>query len=272
MKLRTFLFIFFVLLFSSFFLYQSFSLHEARYTPQVEMINLSPLLEQSQFSESDYDLLFQQTGLSQPIIDELSDSPDFKQKILQFQADYLKEINVYTVYLPPFTLCEMVGDSSTPEKAFNLAPYHNGYLFFTKSSVSLGWRHGHVGMVTDEIRGITVEALHAGLPSAEQNVSKWEYYPSFKMMRLKDSSQSELDRIACYADTSLKGLPYNLLASKYQEVPADTHCSLLIWQAFNHFGYDLDATGGLFVSPKDIAASPLLEVLQIYGFNPNKDW
>lgn len=274
MKLRRFLILFFISILSLFVLYQGYLLRNPRYTPEVAAIDLSPLLEKETFSASDYEVFYTQTGLSQPIVDELASHPDFKKKMLSFQENYLKEVQVYTEFLPPLTTCEFVGESPDlpSEKAFNLAPYHNGYLFFTKSVFTMNWRHGHLGIVTDEVRGITLEALNPGSLSMEQNVSKWEYYPTFKMMRLKDVPQSELDAIAAYADNHLKGLPYNILADKAQETPTDTHCSLLIWQAFNHFGYDLDATGGLFVSPKNIASSPLLEVLQIYGFNPNKDW
>lgn len=274
MKLRTFLIIFFISLFSLFFLYQGYLLQNPRYTPDVATVNLNPLLEKETFSDADYESFYEQTGLSKPIIDELASQPDFKKKILIFQENYLKEVSVYSEFLPPLTTSELVGESSDVinHKAFTLAPYHNGYLFFTKSTFTMNWRHGHMGIVTDEIRGITLEALNPGSPTIEQNVSKWEYYPTFKMMRLKDVPQSTLDATADYAATYLKGLPYNILADKSQETPIDTHCALLIWQTFNHFGYDLDATGGLFVSPKNIAISPLLEVLQIYGFDPDKDW
>lgn len=274
LKVRTFLIIFFTSLFSLFFLYRGYLLENPRYTPQVDAVDLSPLLEKETFTPWDYEVLFAQTGLTRPIVDELASQPNFKEKMLSFQEDYLKEVSVYSEYLPPVTTSELVGESAHAgsDKAFTLAPYHNGYLFFTKSTHTMNWRHGHMGLVIDEVRGITLEALNPGTPTMEQNASKWEYFPTFKMMRLKDIPQSELDAVADYATSHLKGLPYNILADKGQETPIDTHCALLIWQAFNHFGYDLDATGGLFVSPKNIASSPLLEVLQIYGFNPNKDW
>ena len=274
MKLRTFLIIFFTSFFALFFVYRGYLLQSPRYTPAVATIDLSLLLEKKTFSDIDYEILYAQTGLARPIIDELASQPNFKEKMLSFQEDYLKEVSVYSELLPPVTTCELIGDPSGSgnDKGFTLAPYHNGYLFFTKSTFTMNWRHGHMGIVTDEVRGITLEALNPGSPTMEQNASKWQYYPTFKMMRLKDVPQSELDAIADYATSHLKGLPYNILADKAQETPMDTHCALLIWQAFNHFGYDLDATGGLFVSPKNIASSPLLEVLQIYGFNPNKDW
>lgn len=272
MKRRSFFILFFIIL--TFFLYQDHLLKNPRYVPQVTSLNLEPILDKQTFSQVDYDIFYEQTGLSKPLIDELATQPNFKQQILSFQENYLREVTVYSEYLPPLTTCELVGkDSNEPsQKAFTLGPYHKGYLFFTKSTFTMNWRHGHIGIVTDEIRGITLEALNPGSPAMEQNASKWEYYPTFKMMRLKDVSQQELNAIADYAFTHLKGLPYNILADKTQNPLTDTHCALLIWQAFHHFGYDLDATGGLFVSPKNIANSPFLETLQIYGFDPDKEW
>lgn len=203
LKLHTFLIIFTVSILSWFFLYQGYLLRTPRYTPSVQAVDLNLLLEQSSFSEADYALLFEQTGLTQPIIDELSSSSDFKERILRFQENYLKEVSVYSEYLPPLTTSEIVGDSEThiSEKAFEFAPYHNGYLFFTKSTFTMNWRHGHVGLVTDEIRGITLEALNPGAPTMEQDVTKWQYYPTFKMMRLKNVSQAELNEIADFANT-----------------------------------------------------------------------
>jgi len=244
------------------------------YTPKVHPINLSSMLEKQSFTSFDYELLFKQTGLTQPIIDELHSDPEFKTQVLAFQQDYLKEVTIKNVYLAPTTFCQFVIDPSTKQnkKAFTLAPYHNGYLLFTNATQTLGWRHGHVGLVVDEIRGLTLEALRPGTVSCLQNIHKWEYYPTFKMMRLKNVSMDDLNYISQYALAQLSGLPYNILGAKNQSTLQDTHCSLLIWQAFYHFGYDLDSNGGFFVTPKDLTCSPLLELLQTYGFNPNKDW
>ncbi len=244
-----------------------------RYVPSVEAIDLTPILTKENLTEEDYALLFEQTGLTQPVIEELATLPNFMDKMLTFQKDYLNDISVVPEFLPPITISEALRNNTGGTAGFTLAPYHNGYILLTKSTYTMNWRHGHAGIVIDEVRGITLEALNPGTYSMEQPISKWQYYPTFKMMRLKDTPQDTLDDIAAYASSTLKNLPYNILADKDQgQTPYDTHCSLLIWQAFHHFGYDLDATGGLFVSPKNIAMSPLLEVLQIYGFNPNEVW
>ena len=54
--------------------------------------------------------------------------------------------------------------------------------------------------------------------------------------------------------------------------PYATHCSHLVWQAYKHFGYDIDSDGGPLVTCNDIARSDLLEVVQVYGFDPDALW
>lgn len=125
--------------------------------------------------------------------------------------------------------------------------------------------------MVDEVHGFTLEAIHPGQDSCLQDIHKWEYYPTFKMLRLKNVSNETLNEISEYAQEHLVGLPYNILGNKFQKEPKSTHCSLLIWQAFKPFGYDLDSTGGYFVTPHDVANSPLLETLQLYGYKLHKD-
>lgn len=273
MKSHSFIYIFFIVILLGFGIHIIYLYCTPHYTPKVVPLDLEPILTKESFDTTDYIILFEQTGLSSAIIDELKSTPNFKAKLLQFQKDYLADLESYNIYMPPVTFCQLTGSSSTYKtKAFTLAPYHNGYILITNATHSFGWRHGHAGLVVDEIHGYTLEAITIGTPSCLQNIHKWEYYPTFKMLRLKDVSLAELNNIANYALAHLNGLPYNILSTKKQKTPENTHCSLLIWQAFKYFDYDLDSTGGPLVSPKDIACSPLLEVLQIYGFNPNKDW
>ena len=51
-----------------------------------------------------------------------------------------------------------------------------------------------------------------------------------------------------------------------------TQCAHLVWYAYRHFGVDLDSNGGLVVTPPEMANSPYVEVVQIYGFDPVKLW
>ncbi len=246
------------------------------FSPTTPKINLLPILIQNQLTDADYTCIYEQTGIAKPLYEELKTLPNFTEKMFKFQDDYLKKKNVSWMYLPPITIEErLVDEQGNFIPGFELGPYHNGYVLFTKAAHSLGWRHGHAGLVVDAVHGKTLEALRIGEGCCEQNISKWQYYPTFKMMRLKGVSLDKLNQIALYARENLKNATYHLLGRKITDttiIPNETQCALLIWQAFYNFGYDLDFSNSLFVTPKSLASSPLLEILQNYGFDPKKVW
>ncbi len=270
MKLKTFIITLIISFCSLYTILAIYTNTHSHFTPSIAKENLDSIILKQNFSDSDYTTLFNQTGLTKPIIDELKSEPDFKNKISLFQDNYLKKLPIKKIFLPPVTI---IDELSRDTGGFEIAPYQNGYILLTKSTHTANWRHGHCAIIVDASRGITLEALSPGTYTLEQPISKWRYCPTFKMYRLKNIPQSTNDKIAKYALSNLKGLPYNILSDKSQgNIPYETHCSLLIWQAFKPFGFDLDATGGLFVSPENLAMSPYLELLQTYGFDPNEVW
>ncbi len=274
MRLKHFLIAFFTLLGLAFGISSLIVQKQGFYQQDIKKIDLMPILSKAILSAEDYAILYQQTGIARPIIDELRPSPDFFDKMAAFQAHYQASVSLADESLTPVTKQEyFINSQKESVPGFEIAPYQNGYIFLTKSTFTFNWRHGHAGIVIDAKRGKTLEALSPGTISMEQDANKWRYYPTFKMLRLKDTPQMQLDEIARYASTHLRDLPYNIFADKNQgNTPVDTHCSLLVWQAFKPFGYDLDKNRELLVSPQDIAGSPLLETLQIFGFHPNKEW
>ena len=48
----------------------------------------------------------------------------------------------------------------------------------------------------------------------------------------------------------------------------DSHCAHIVWQAYKAAGKDIDKDGGIIVTPNDIATCKDLEVVQIYGIDP----
>ena len=59
------------------------------------------------------------------------------------------------------------------------------------------------------------------------------------------------------------------------KAPADlkkTQCSHLVWYPYAQFGYDIDSDGSWLVTPKDITNSEYLEVVQVYGVDPEEIW
>ena len=97
------------------------------------------------------------------------------------------------------------------------------------------------------------------------------------VLGLKDASREERKEIASWAGNNLRGIEYSLFtgffnAKDQSSDPKTTHCSHLVWQAFKRFGYDIDSDGGPLVTCNDIARSELLEVVQVYGFDPDELW
>lgn len=94
-------------------------------------------------------------------------------------------------------------------------------------------------------------------------------------MRVKNVSSEIRSQVADYAKETLYDIPYRLSAGFIGEKAPETtepyfgmQCAYLAWYAWNHFGYDLDSDGGRLVTSADLLHSDLLEVVQIYGMEP----
>lgn len=248
-------------------------------SPAYEKIELVEILEKDLLSDDDYKELFYQTGLGKVAIDEILEDSAGLEQILGFQDSFFQEKKVSCDWIGIITKQEsVVNEEDEPMYGFNLAPYKNGYVLLTKSTHSLGWRHGHSGIVTDAENGVTLEAIILGSNTALQNINKWRLYPSFIMLKLKDASQDTLDEIAAFAKDNLYDIPYGLtvgLTSKKNPTPdkiRSTQCAHVIWYPFMQLGYDVDSDGSWLVTPKDIANSDLFEIVQIHGVDPSDIW
>ena len=93
-------------------------------------------------------------------------------------------------------------------------------------------------------------------------------------MVLSPKDKDVKDKVAEYALKNLVGINYSSLVGIFSSKNSisKTHCSHLVWYAYKQFGIDLDSNGGTMVMSKDIANSPYLEIVQIFGFEPNKLW
>ncbi len=252
----------------------------AHIKPSYDKISIVEILNKKILSEDDYKTLFYQTGLGKDAIDKLLiDKVNGKKKILNFQENFFKDISVFYEKITPITYQEsIINDKGQLIFGTDLAPYDNGYILLTRATHSFGWRHGHAAIITDAVNGNTLEAAVLGQDSQIMNINKWKYYPNFMILKLKDVPQEKLDEIADYAVKTLHKVPYRLtsgiFSDKYKDGidPIGTQCSHLVWYPFKKFGYDLDSDGGKIVTPMDIANSPYLEIVQIYGFDPKELW
>lgn len=250
--------------------------HKEPYYPKTD---ISPILKKETLSDEDYRELFYQTGLGKTAVDEILSEENSEAKFLRFQENFFRKNNLLCEKIAITTSQEsIVTPDNKPMYGFDLAPYKNGYVLITKATHSFGWRHGHAAIVTDAANNETLEAVILGSNTQLQNINKWRVYPSFIMLKLKDSSSEELEKIAQFAKNNLLDVPYGLtvgLTSRknpYSEKIKTTQCSHLVWYPFMQHGYDVDYDGTWLVSPKDIANSDLFEVVQIYGVDPKEIW
>lgn len=165
----------------------------------------------------------------------------------------------------------------------------NGDILISMSTHTLGWRHGHAALVIDAERGITLEAALWGKPSAKMRMRHWSAYANAVHLRVSEeaaekaladsgirrnpgmTAAAQLGQLATeFAEKNEDGIMYGLLTGIPDKAPdADeikkTQCAHLVWYAYSEFGVDLDSDGGWLVTPRDIAESEELTVIEEFG-------
>ncbi|OOO00603.1 MAG: hypothetical protein ATN35_06405 [Epulopiscium sp. Nele67-Bin004] len=239
------------------------------YAPTYEQINIEYILQQDFYSDADYETLYLQTGITKSLIDEIKNRPNYTEEMLSLQHHYFNDIDVIETAMNALTKWDQVFFDEEVVNAFELAPYQNGYIFLTKSTKTLGVRHGHAAIVVDAENGLVLESLEPGTVTVLQNADRWELYPTFIMLKPVGFSQEKLDEVAKYALENFMDIPYFIFA--IGENSKTTQCSHIVWQIYKQFGIDIDDDGGPTVWPRDIARSDNLEVLQVFGFDLQDD-
>ena len=241
--------------------------------------------------ETDYETFFRQTGLGKSAVDKLLETGEF-QTILEIQEAFFQPTKIVcTPLLGWFTREDrLVGESISRrsrcrETKWSEAGQENyvsgpvfadlqpGDIILTLSTHSLGWRHGHAGLVIDE--DTTLECAVLGTDSDYGDPQDWCEYSNYCVLRVKNVTPRQQEAVAAYACNELHGVPYHLTAGFIGEKAPETdarqfglQCAYLVWYAWYQFGYDLDADGGRLVSAYDLLTSEQLEVAQMYGMNP----
>ncbi len=183
----------------------------------------------------------------------------------------ISAFKVTDFFITPITQEEFcVNEDNKKIACHELGSVQAGDILLTKSSHTLGVRHGHVAMVVDPEEETVIEALGYGFPSTFLPLSRWNEFPTVKILRLKNITPAQQQQLTTLAQNQFLGLPYNIFARPYDL--SSTHCSDIIFKLFYELGYDLDSNGGLLVTPQDIGHSPLLEEIASYGFAPHDEW
>lgn len=264
----------------------------AHISPRVTWVPLERILEKQVWDEGDYQVLSEQTGLGKEAL-AFMEEQGRRKELVELQESYFTPVKVECVPNSIISKTEYVVDElGMPARTTEIPYVEEGDILITCCSHVFGWRNGHAAIVVDADRRLVLEAQVLGSPSVITSLSVWEEYPSFMVLRLEGADREERAAIAEYAREYLVGVPYHVMAgiwaqltrSRAEEykvvsggmedrmvqvdgadVPNGTHCAHLVWYAYHQFGYDLDSDGGIIVTPKDIAGSKKLKIIQKYG-------
>lgn len=241
----------------------------ARVLPSYPKEDLSEVLAKEFWTEADYDFLYHQTGVGKSALEELKGK---NERILKFQEALYYEGELMHSLAAFTTPHDYLKDYDAP-----LIPLHDGDVIVSSTCHTFGWRNGHSALIVDGAYGLTLESYSPGYDSSIGNVTWFRSAANFIVLRLKDATKEERAEIAQNALLTLKDVPYSLTVGIFS--PKDqgesiqaTHCSHLVWQAYKLFGYDIDADGGPVCTSRDISMCDLFEVVQVYGFDPDKLW
>ena len=236
--------------------------------PDYEKIDILPLLEKEARTEEDYAVLYAQTGLTKLGIGDLLSMKEY-YRILRIQENYFNEYEVTTSSFAPFTYTQKLNEGVMFTKL------RDGDIFISATAFTSWFLYGHSALVVNGAEERVLDAVSIWEDSSLTTIYEFGRYPNFLILRprLDETIRKE---VAAYAKTELIGLPYRLttgiFSNKFEEKLSGTHCGHLVWYAYQKFGVDLDSTGGMIVTPKDIANSPKLEVVQSFGFDPHNLW
>lgn len=271
-RLRTALLIAALSLAAALAVLQAGALHQTyaqvHWTPDYEKVDILPLLQKAERTQEDYAVLYAQTGLTRLGIEDLLEVHDI-HRILEIQTRYFEEYTVETDLFAPFTSTQTIDGRGAYGRL------RNGDLIISSSAFFSWFRCGHAAMMVDAPAQQIINAVSIGADSALEPLSEFESRANFMVLRPKLPTELR-ESVASYAKSWLVGLPYQLtaglLTDKFESPVTSTQCAHLVWYAYQMFGVDLDSNGGRLVTPKDLAQSPLVELVQTFGFDPQRLW
>ena len=249
--------------------------HEAweHWHPDYEMRDISWLLAKAERTEEDYRILYEQTGLTKLGIDGLLEA-NRTDRIYKIQQFYFKEVE---------TRCSQFFSYTYIEKMNAYGEYcalEEGDIIVSATTHSVFLRVGHAVLVVegaiDGNRARIGESLGPGSPSNITGASTGLDLANYMVLRPTGIPKEERVRAAAYAASEMIDLDYDftigIFSKKFSKELTKTNCAHFCWYPYKKLGYDIDGNKGLTVKPRDIAKSPYMEVVQIYGFNPERLW
>lgn len=255
---------FWVLAVAVIYLPQRFIAHSGEpFTPDYPRVELTP--------DSDYETIFRQTGLGKAAVDKLRAENDF-DAVIEAQNRFFTTPQIDCVPMFDwFTREDRLGETESPD----FADLQEGDILVTLSTHSLGWRHGHAGLVIDEYT--VLECQQMGMDVSLEGIYFWTNYSNWAVLRPENVTKEQQEAVCEFGISQLKGKSYNILSGIFGKKAPDInnenigfYCTNLIWYAWNNFGIDLDSDGGKIVTAYDLLFSDKLEVVQLYGMDPRE--
>ncbi|MDE6441345.1 MAG: hypothetical protein K2L12_01155 [Clostridia bacterium] len=236
--------------------------------PDYEMVSIKSVLNQQELSDEDYELIYRQTGVTKLGVDRmLARGQRGKQQLIKIQEDFFAEHPVQNDLFAPLVCTDYIEDDIT------YVDLEDGDIILTSSTHLSGWRIGHSGLVTNASFGSILQANAIGDTSTLGSMRDFSDRVNFMIVSPKVDKELKA-KVCRYAEENLIGKVYDPTAGVFSKKDSlsKTQCAHLVWYAYNHFGVDLDCGGGLVVTPKDIANSPLVEIVQVFGFDIDNLW
>lgn len=236
--------------------------------PTYERVNLENILDKPILSDDDYGLLYRQTGLTKLGVDRaLSRGTSGKNRILNIQECFFAEHKVINNFYCPYVCQDNI------DEHVYCAYLEDGDILVTSSTHISGWRIGHAGLVIDAAADDVLEANAVGDKSKIGTSHDFTNRLNFIVLSPKADAAIKAE-VVKYAENNLQGIVYDPTVGVFSSKNKieKTQCAHCVWYAYNQFGIDLDSNGGLIVTPRDLANSPQVEVVQVFGFDVDKLW
>ena len=251
----------------------AFNVAEKRevWTPDYEMLDedeIVEILSKESLSDEDYEVLFRQTGLTKIGIDRALSHGTFGiYKIIEIQRGYFAQREIQHMLVSPL-ICT---DFMTNRMA--CIYLEDGDVIVTSSTHLSGFRIGHSGLVIDGENDVTLEASAYGMSSDYSSVASFTDRINFMVFSPKVDKEVK-KQVVAYAEENLVGIPYDVSIGIFggKNSLSRTQCAHVVWYAYKQFGIDLDYNGGPIVTPKNMSRSPQMELVQIFGLDPEKPW
>ena len=228
----------------------------------IPRIDLLPVLTKEDKSSEDYKIIYDQTGLTKEGYLRIEDNIDL---ILNIQNDYYSSYNIIKKNTAPFLISDFL------DRKVNHCLVKKGDIIVTSAVQFSGIRLGHSALVINEEE--IIEAVGYGSLSHINKVDSFMERPSFLILS-PNCDDKKKEEVVNYAIENLLGIPYNIFAGVFplKDKITSTQCAHLVWYAYYKNEIDLDDNRGLIITPKQLANSKEMTVIQNFGFASYTLW